>query len=60
MGVAITGAISLIPVGLYLMLFPVPTRLIGLLDIGLLVIGIVLIKTDPTSPPEVSPPEPPE
>ena len=57
-GVAITGAVSLVPVGLYLMLFPVPTRLIGLLDVAMLVIGIVLIRTERVDPDELSPPEP--
>jgi hypothetical protein len=51
-GVAITGGISLFPVGLYLTLFPVPTRLIGVLDAALLVIGIVLMRTERISPPE--------
>jgi hypothetical protein len=51
-GVAISGGISLFPVGLYLTLFPVPTRLIGVLDAALLVIGIVLMRTERISPPE--------
>jgi hypothetical protein len=54
-GVALTGGISLVPVGLYLLLFPGPTRWIGVLDAALLAIGIALVRTEP-----ISPPEPPE
>ena len=56
-GVAITGLIGLVPVGLYLALFP-PTRWITLLDAALLGIGIVLMRTEPVTPPE--PPESPD
>ena len=51
-GVAITGGISLFPVGLYLSLFPGSTRWIGLLDLAMLVIGIVLMRTERISLPE--------
>ena len=44
--VALAGGLSLIPVGLYLMLFPGPTRWIGLLDAGMLVIGVALVRAD--------------
>jgi len=44
--VALAGGLSLVPVGLYLLLFPGPTRWIGLLDAGMLVIGIALARTD--------------
>jgi hypothetical protein len=54
-GVALTGGVSLVPVGLYLTLFPGPTRWIGVLDAALLAIGIVLMRTE-----RLSPPEPPE
>ena len=44
--VALAGGLSLVPVGLYLMLFPGPTRWIGLLDAGMLVIGVALARAD--------------
>jgi hypothetical protein len=44
--VVLAGGLSLIPVGLYLMLFPGPTRWIGLLDAGMLVIGVALVRAD--------------
>lgn len=44
--VALAGGLSLIPVGLYLALFPGPTRWIGLLDAGMLVIGVALVRAD--------------
>lgn len=44
--VALAGGLSLIPVGLYLMLFPGPTRWISLLDAGMLVIGVALVRAD--------------
>ena len=44
--VALAGGLSLIPVGLYLMFFPGPTRWIGLLDAGMLVIGVVLTRSE--------------
>ena len=44
--VALAGGLSLIPVGLYLMLFPGSTRWIGLLDAGMLVIGVVLARSE--------------
>jgi len=56
-GVAISGGVSLVPVGLYLSLFP-PTRWITLLDAALLLIGILLIRSATVSPPE--PPESPD
>ena len=46
--VALAGGLSLMPVGLYLMLFPGPTRWIGLLDVGMLGIGVVLARTEPS------------
>jgi hypothetical protein len=44
--VVLAGGLSLIPVGFYLMLFPGPTRWIGLLDAGMLVIGVALVRAD--------------
>ena len=44
--VALAGGLSLIPVGFYLMLFPGPTRWVGLLDVGMLVIGVALVRAD--------------
>ena len=42
--VALTGLVSMLPVGLYLMVFPGPTRWIGVLDAALLMIGITLLR----------------
>lgn len=50
-GVAISGFVSLVPVGLYLSLFP-PTRWITLFDLVLLGIGVLLIRGERVSPPE--------
>ena len=44
--VVLAGGLSLIPVGFYLMLFPGPTRWVGLLDVGMLVIGVALVRAD--------------
>lgn len=54
-GVAISGFVSLVPVGLFLVLFP-PTRWITLMDLVLLGTGIALIRTERW----VTRPEPPE
>lgn len=55
MGVAISGLVSLVPVGLFLALFP-PTRWITLLDLCLLAIGVALVRSDRS----FSRPAPPE
>jgi len=44
--VALTGLISLVPVGLYLGMFPGPTRWIGVLDAALFGIGLVLMRSE--------------
>ena len=44
--VVLTGLVSLLPVGLYLAMFPGATRWIGVLDAVLLAIGIVLLRSD--------------
>ena len=51
--VALAGGLSLVPVGFYLMLFPGPTRWIGLLDTGMLVIGVALARADRVTQDEV-------
>ena len=42
--VALTGFLSLVPVGLYLLSFPGSTRWIGVLDAAMLAIGVVLMR----------------
>jgi len=54
-GVVISGLVSLVPVGLFLGLFP-PTRWITLLDLCLIGIGVALVRTDAS----FSRPAPPE
>ena len=48
--VALAGLLSLIPVGLYLMLFPGTTRWIGVLDACMLVSGVILMRRFPVEP----------
>ena len=57
--VALAGGLSLVPVGLYLSLFPGPTRWIGILDAGMLLIGVVLALTDQVGPLPPDPADPP-
>jgi hypothetical protein len=42
--IALAGGISLVPMGLFLFLFPGFPRLIGLLDITLIALGVVLMR----------------
>jgi hypothetical protein len=54
--VALTGFLSLVPVGLYLLLFPGATRWIGVLDAAMLAIGLVMLRSPDGAGDEVSPP----
>jgi hypothetical protein len=53
--VALTGLVSLLPVGLYLGMFPGSTRWIGVLDAVLLAIGVALMRSERVIPPPASP-----
>lgn len=58
--VAFAGGLSLVPMGLYMLLFPGPGRWIGLCDFGMLAIGIALVRSDRSGPDDDhSPSEPP-
>jgi hypothetical protein len=52
--VALAGGLSLVPVGIYLILFPGPTRWIGLLDVVMMAIGVALARADRGPQDEVS------
>lgn len=45
--VALAGGLSLVPMGLYMLLFAGPGRWIGLCDLGMLAIGIALLRSAP-------------
>jgi hypothetical protein len=42
--VALAGGVSMVPMGLFLLLFPGYPRLISLLDVSLIVFGIVIMR----------------
>jgi len=44
--VTLAGGLSLVPMGLYMLLFAGPGRWIGLCDLGMLGIGIALVRSD--------------
>jgi hypothetical protein len=44
MPVVLTGALSLVPMGFILLLFPGSARLIGLFDVALILLGIQLVR----------------
>ena len=49
--VALAGGLSFVPMGLVLLFFPGPARLIPLLDLSLLVVGVLLMRSDPDPEP---------
>jgi hypothetical protein len=53
----LTGGLSLVPIGLFLLFLPGPFRWIGILDLGLVGIGVVLLVLERETVAEI-PPEP--
>jgi hypothetical protein len=53
--VLLAGALSLVPVGIFLLFMPSFPRWIGILDLGLVAVGCVLLATDPGGEAEAEP-----
>jgi hypothetical protein len=58
--VALAGGLSLVPMGIVLLFFPGPARVVPLFDLTLIVLGVALMRNDPTNldrfPMQSSPP----
>lgn len=50
--VALAGGLSLLPMGIVLLFFPGPARLIPLLDLSLIAIGVLMMRREPDAPEE--------
>jgi hypothetical protein len=48
--IAIAGGISLLPTGLFLLLFPGTARFIPLLDVALIALGVALMRSERPTP----------
>jgi hypothetical protein len=44
--VALAGGLSIFPMGLFLLLYPGPTRYVGMMDIALIAIGLAIMRRE--------------